>query len=298
MTREPDLRFEFRAMGCACALRLAGAAQETLQRAARDAIGEIRRIEAKYSRYLPDSVVSLINAAAGSGRRVSVDEETRGLLLFAARLHEASGGLFDVTSGVLRRAWDFSRRQLPSTAEIEALLPRVGWHRVDWSEQGLLLPLAGMEIDFGGLGKEYAADRAAAVLHRHGLRHGYVNLGGDIRLIGPQPDGSGWRLGIQHPRRPGETIDQLELQGGALATSGDYERFMDVGGRRYCHLLDPRSGWPVGHWQSVSVVAPTCAAAGAASTLAMLMGPQGSEFLEREGLSHLAVRADGTLRRG
>ena len=295
--RTLELKFEFRAMGCSCAIRLAGGSEKALEAAARAAITEIRRIEAKYSRYQPDSVVSLINATAGSGHPTPIDEETRGLLAFADRLHDASGGLFDLTSGVLRRAWNFGQQRLPLQAEIDALLPLVGWRRFQWDDHLAWLPTAGMEIDFGGIGKEYAADRAARVLLDLGLRHGYVNLGGDLCLVGPRTDGAGWRLGIQHPRRTHETIESLELQHGALATSGDYERFIEIDGRRYCHLLDPRSGWPVGHWQSVSVVAPTCSAAGAASSLGMLMGAPACEFLGQQGLSYLAVRADGAVLR-
>lgn len=261
------------------------------------AIAEVRRIEHKYSRYRPDSVVSRINAAAGSGRAVVVDEETAGLLDFAAQLHALSDGLFDITSGVLRRAWNFQSQRLPSTDELKALLPLVGWQHVEWDRAArrIALKQAGMELDFGGFGKEYAADRAAAVLLAAGARHGYVNLGGDLRLLGPRPDGSAWSLGIQHPRQASATIAGVPLLSGALATSGDYERYMDVQGRRYCHILDPRSGWPVQHWQSISVTAPLCTAAGALSTIAMLKQATALDFLRAQGADYLAVDAAGEV---
>ena len=159
------------------------------------------------------------------------------------------------------------------------------------------LPRAGMEIDFGGVGKEYAADRVATICVEYGVKHGLVNLGGDVRAIGAQADGAPWRIGIKHPRADGRTIASVELVDGAVATSGDYERFFEIDGRRYCHILDPRSGMPVAHWQSVSVVAPLCIVAGSCSTMAMLMGSSGEAFLAQQGLSYIAVAPDGTLRR-
>jgi thiamine biosynthesis lipoprotein len=155
-----------------------------------------------------------------------------------------------------------------------------------------------MELDFGGFGKEYAADRAATLLQQLGVRSGLVNLGGDIRLVGPRPDGSAWRLGIQHPRHDTRLLAQLPLAGGALATSGDYERFFERAGRRYCHVLDPRTGWPVAHWQSVSVVAPACLAAGALTTVAMLKGAAAPDFLAGQQVAYLAVDAEGRVHEG
>jgi thiamine biosynthesis lipoprotein ApbE len=183
-----------------------------------------------------------------------------------------SDGLFDITSGVLRRVWDFKAGRVPQPEQLHSVLPLIGWSQVEWNGQTIRLPRAGMEIDFGGFGKEYAADRAMAVLHATGQRHGYVNLGGDIRVLGPRADGSAWRFGIQHPRQPEATIASVELAEGALATSGDYERYFEQGGRRYCHILDPHTGQPVSHWAGVSVTAPACVAAGALSTIAMLKG--------------------------
>lgn len=125
-----------------------------------------------------------------------------------------------------------------------------------------------------------------------------MNLGGDIRVIGPRADGTPWTLGIQHPRQPGRVIAGLALAGGALATSGDYERFFEFDGQRYCHILNPRHGWPARGWQSVSVVAPLCLAAGALATVAMLMEDAAPAFLQRQGVDYLAVDAQGRPVRG
>jgi thiamine biosynthesis lipoprotein len=152
-----------------------------------------------------------------------------------------------------------------------------------------------MEIDFGGVGKEYAADRMATICAEHGIRHGLVNLGGDLRAIGPQHDGTAWRVGIRHPRRGGAALAGFDLATGALATSGDYERFIDVGGRRFSHILNPRTGMPAAHWQSISVVAPLCVVAGSCATIAMLLEADAPAFLERQAVAWFGVAADGSL---
>ena len=152
-----------------------------------------------------------------------------------------------------------------------------------------MTPRAGMEVDLGGFGKEYAADRAAEVLAAQGARHGYVNLAGEMRMIGPKPDGRPWQIGIQHPREPGQLAATIPVELGGLATSGDYERYFERDGRRYCHILDPRSGQPVTHWRTVSVVAPMAVVAGNCTTIAMLKQADGLDFLRRTGLSFFAI---------
>ena len=289
------LRFPFQAMAATNEVVLAAADAATARAHASVAIDEVARIERKYSRYRADSIVSRINAGAGGRDAVACDDETWSLFEHAHALYEHSGGLFDITSGVLRRVWDFKAAQLPDEAALAALLPLIDWPRVQRHERSVRLPLPGMEIDFGGFGKEYAADRAGALLAQRGVAHGYVNLAGDMRVIGPRPDGQPWRIGIQHPRRRGELVAHLPVAQGGLATSGDYERFFEADGRRYCHVLNPRSGWPVSYWQSISVLAPLTVMAGNCSTIAMLMEAQGLAFLEAAGVSYLAIDATGTM---
>jgi FAD:protein FMN transferase len=284
----------FAAMGSRCEVRLDAPDEAQARRLAQFAIDEVLRIEAKYSRYRPDSIVSQVNAAAGQSW-VAHDAETAALFDYARTLFDASGGLFDITSGVLRRAWDFSKGVVPAAADLQAVLARVGWGKVQRSGNSIFLPQPGMEIDFGGFGKEYAADRAAGCLVAQGVRHGYVNLGGDMRFLGPQPDGRPWMIGIQDPRHDDGTIASLPVAGGALATSGDYERFFESGGRRHCHILDPGSGEPVTYWRSVSVHAPLAIAAGSYATIAMLKQADALEFLDAAGVAYLAVDADGIL---
>jgi thiamine biosynthesis lipoprotein len=290
-----EIGLRFAAMACDANIRLAGLPEVRARAVAERAVAEVRRIEHKYSRYRADSIVSRINASAGHGDFIDVDDETAHLLGFAQQLWQLSEGLFDITSGVLRRAWDFKRPCLPDAAALAALRPLIGWPQVEWQPASggqaarVRLLQAGMELDFGGFGKEYAADRAATLLMEAGVRHGFVNLGGDLRLMGPQPDGSAWQIGISHPRQAGAFAASLSLLSGALATSGDYERYFELDGQRYCHILDPHTMQPARYWQSISVVAPVCTAAGAITTIAMLKQDQAEAFLAAQGVSWLGI---------
>lgn len=254
------------------------------------AVAEIERLEQRYSRYRPDSLVSRINASGGDS--VAIDPETHGLLAHADTLFQLSDGLFDITAGVLNLAWDFRASEPPAAATIDALLPLVGWARVEWDEDFIRLPQPGMQIDFGGCVKEYACDAAAVVLAEHGVTSGLVNLAGDIAAVGPMADDQPWPVAIENPT--GGAIAHIELIRGGLASSGNYARFIDASGQRYGHILSPNTGWPVQGLQAVSVQAPQCLVAGSSATLAMLMAPQQAlDWLSQLGLAWFAVDADG-----
>lgn len=288
-------RFAFHAMAAENEVQVHARGERAAAGAAAAAIAEVRRIEAKYSRFLADSVVSRINAEAGRGF-VDVDAETEALLDFADACHRQGGGLFDATSGVLRRAWRFDAARVPQDDEMRPFLDLVGWHHVERSPGRVRLARTGMELDFGGFGKEYAVDRAAAVLRSAGRESALVNLAGDLAILGPQPGGEPWRVGIRHPRRQNALIASLPVYSGALATSGDYERFVEIEGVRHCHVLDPRTGRSARGFQSVTVHASTCVVAGSASTIAMLLGAQaGLEWLHGLGLAHFCVLESGEI---
>ncbi len=293
----PLVRTPFRAMASDNELQLFAADEPRVRAAAGAAIAEVARIEAKYSRYRDDSEITRINQAAG-GAPMAIDAETAALLAYADRCFTLSSGLFDITSGALRRVWDFRRvpPRLPDAPALEAALALVGWADVEWDERTIRLPRVGMEIDFGGIGKEYAVDRVATTCIERGVAHGLVNLGGDVRVIGPQPDGAPWRIGIRHPRKEGAAAAAVMLETGAVATSGDYERYFEIAGQRYCHILNPRTGMPVAHWQSVSVIAPLCIVAGSCSTIAMLLEKDGEAFLREQSVGYAAVASDGSVR--
>jgi FAD:protein FMN transferase len=290
------LFFEFSAMASPCSIRIETRDERAAIKSAKAAIAEVKRIEKKYSRYLTTSVVSKINRAAGTDP-VEIDSETAHLLGFSDQLWRMSEGLFDATSGVLRQAWDFKTAKLPDQAQLAQALARIGWGEVQFGTAKCRLPHAGMELDFGGFGKEYAADRAAAVLQQHGVAHALVNLGGDIHALGnhglPAQAGHAWKVEVQHPRKTSATLAGIEVYGGGLATSGDYERYFELDGKRYCHVLNPLTGWPVTYWRSITVLAPNTTMAGALATIAMLKGEQGLAWLASQNVSYLAVRHDG-----
>jgi len=287
-------RLPFKAMGSACEVVLASHTQNEAESMAKLAIDEVLRIERKYSRYTTDSVIAKINQQAGRGA-LQCDDETWALFQFATQLFDKSDGLFDITSGVLRQAWDFKKPEVPTSQKLEVLLPLVGWQNVVLQDQSIALPLAGMEVDLGGFGKEYAADRAAQVLKEKGVTHGYVNLAGDMRFLGPKSTGEPWMIGIQDPRARDQVVATLPITQGSLATSGDYERYFELNGQRYCHVLNPKTGMPVSYWRSVSVTSPATVVSGCTTTMVMLKEADGLAFLQATGFDFFAIDHTGKV---
>lgn len=280
----------FVAMGGPCRLRIDSGDKVLVAQAVTAAVTEVERLEAKYSRYREGSLLSIINRAAGKSDYTPVDPETAGLLDYADTLWRESNGLFDLTSGILRQAWDFKSGQLPHPSELEPLLNHVGWEKVLRRDDSISLPYTGMELDFGGCVKEYTCDSAAAVLRRHGIQHALVDLAGDIAAVGAQGDGRPWRIGIRHPAARTKALATIELEDAALASSGDYERCIEIDGKRYGHILNPRTGWPVHGLVAASVVAPQCLVAGSGATVALLKpAEEGIAWLEQLGLGWLAI---------
>ena len=276
------LAVRFTAMASPCEVLLSStdrsAALEMGALAAREAL----RVERKFSRYRNDSVTAWIHEHRGT--RIEVDEETASLIDFAGRCFKLSDGLFDITSGVLRRAWKFDGSdRVPEPDAIRNLLPLVGFDKLEWRPPHLVLP-SEMELDFGGIGKEYAVDRAYDLLAAARSAPFLINFGGDLRANRPPPHGP-WQVGIERPDADREATMILDLEHGALATSGDSRRYLLKDGVRYGHILDPRTGWPVAHApRSVTVAASSCTEAGLLSTLALLQGARGREFLQELGV--------------
>jgi thiamine biosynthesis lipoprotein len=239
---------------------------------------EAWRIEDKFSRYLDGNIIDQINTA--EGRPIEVDAETSDLLEFAETLFTLSDGAFDITSGTLRRAWTFDGSdKLPSRSKVKELLDQVGWAKAEWDTPELKLP-PGMEIDLGGVGKEYAVDKAVLELRSRSDIPCLVNFGGDLAVTAPPEQRQAWTVGIE-TLVPGGAEKRIELTHGALATSGDARRFLMKNGIRYSHVLDPRTGWPVtGAASSITVAADRCTQAGMLATLAMLKGLSAESFLE------------------
>lgn len=270
----------FQAMASPCEVLARDADESMLRRLAVLAWGEATRIEQKYSRYRDDNLVARINA--GRGEAVAIDGETFRLLQYADQLYRLSGGSFDITSGVLRRVWKFDGSdRVPTPGQVRSVMAHVGWERVDWDGDRIRLP-AGMQLDFGGIGKEYAVDRALALLNAEHAGPLLVNFGGDVATNGERfaatADPCRWNVAIEAV--DGGEPEILRLAAGAVATSGDSRRFLMKNGVRYGHILDARTGWPVpGAPRSVTVVAGTCVEAGTLTTLAMLKGGGAEEFL-------------------
>jgi thiamine biosynthesis lipoprotein len=278
----------FQALGGPCEVLLATSERSLAFELGTIAAREAWRIEQKFSRYRDDSVIAQIHRHRGAS--ITVDPETASLLDFAGQCYRSSAGLFDITSGVLREVWHFDGSdRVPGLTEVARVLPLVGFSKVQWQAPRLLLPV-GMEIDFGGFGKEYAVDRAYELLAARRAAPFLVNLGGDLRA-NHQPPSGGWQIGVEQPESDRQAALLLQLDHGALATSGDSKRFLLKDGVRYGHVLDPRTGWPVpGAPRSVTVAASSCIEAGLISTLALLHGAGAREFLDDQGIKYWIVQ--------
>jgi len=267
------------------------------ERIARAVEAEARRIETKFSRYREASVVSEINRNAGR-TPVAVDEETDMLFGAALALARATGGRFDPTIGPLRRAWDFRSGRVPAPEEIDALLPLVDAEAVSRRDRTIFLRREGMEIDLGGVGKEYAVDRAAEILRAGGVRAAIVDFAGDVRTVGSRLDGRPWSVAVRDPRNADAARFAVRVVGDAgIATSGDYERCFVRDGVRYHHILDAKTGWPARGAASVTVVARSAFDAGRHATAVFLLGPDaGIELLENAaGVEGALITEEGAI---
>ena len=277
------MRAEFQAMGSPCELLCDTVSVDDARAVAGAVAAEAWRIEDKSSRYLPGNIVDRINSAAGEP--VDVDRETAKLIDFSATLYKLSEGRFDITSGVLRKVWTFDGSdRIPSRNAVAAVLRDVGWDRARWSGARLTLP-AGMQIDLGGVGKEYAVDRALAIAGEVSRRACLVNFGGDLGVTSRPRSKDAWDVGIESSR------SVVRLAAGALATSGDARRYLLKDGTRYGHILDPTTGWPVENVPVyITVAADTCVQAGMLCTLAMLQGSAAEAFLDAQRVRYWCER--------
>ena len=225
-----------------------------------------------------------------NGYPVEVDEETANLLDYAQQCYQLSEGLFDITSGILRHAWKFDgSNNIPDQQQIENLLINIGWDKLQWQRPNITLQ-PGMEIDFGGIGKEYAVDCTVKKLKLETTTSCLVNFGGDICITKPRRSGLPWIIGIEVPAQQNQANSNkplLQLRNGAIATSGDAKRFLIKDGVRYSHILNPKTGWAITDApRSVTVAADTCTEAGILSTLALLNGTNAEEFLKLQEVQY------------
>ena len=279
-------RATFSAMGSPCELLCETASAAQTETLVEIVASEAWRIEDKFSRYVSGNIVDRINSA--SGAPVPVDDETAGLIEFANALHEMSAGRFDITSGVLRRVWTFDGSdRVPTETEILEVLQFVGWEKISWRKPTLRMP-SGMQIDLGGIGKEYAVDKAVNLIRAQSSIACLVNFGGDLAVTGPPARQASWQVGREALQGPSASPSgMIRLKAGALATSGDTRRYLLKDGIRYSHILDPNTGWPIaGAPASITVAADTCVQAGMLCTLAMLRGIEAETMLREEDVKY------------
>ena len=269
-------------MACPCEVLIESLDKSLVQFITDLAYKEAKRIEKKFSRYRKDNIIFHINNS--NGLPVEVDEETALMFDFANQCFELSDGKFDITSGVLRTIWTFDGSDnLPSNEQVDNIKSKIGWSKVSWQPPLITLP-ADMEIDLGGIGKEYAVDSCLKIIKQHTDESFLVNFGGDISCSKPRKQNTPWSIGVDDPENTGTgAAGKIDLYQGGLATSGDARRFLIKDGIRYSHILDPHSARPVPNApRSVSVIANTCLEAGMLSTFAMLQGSHAKEFLKAQ----------------
>jgi thiamine biosynthesis lipoprotein len=270
-----NAQLAFHAMGTVCRVQCGGVSPLTARPFFDEVLAWVARFEARYSRFLPGSVISRINAAAGQ-QWVEVDSETEQLLELCGEMVFVTRGVFDPTTLPLIRLWNWKTPPpaLPTAAQIQAAAELCGWNKLERRPGAVFLPCAGMCLDFGGIGKEYAVDRVTQLAGQWGLANVLVDFGQDVRVAGHPTERPAWHVGLEDPKQPGHAWTGLALTRHAVATSGDYLRHFMHGGRRYGHIVDPRDGQPVRNGcLSVSVIAPTCTQAGILSTSAFILGP-------------------------
>lgn len=272
------------ALGTECFIQFASAEAAAGGAFVRAAQAWVAAFEAKYSRFRPDSLISRINAAAGRDW-VAIDEEMERILDLSGSIYSITKGLLDITALPLMRLWDYKAAvpRVPSVTEINAARQLVGWPQVQRERGRVRLPKAGMALDLGGWGKEYAVDMVAGIAREHGLTSALVDFGHDLRAVGTAPGKPGWHIGLEDPVKPGEACwGSLAINNRGVASSGDYRRGFTVGGVRYGHIVDPRTGRPVATGsRQVTVIAPTCVQAGVLSTTAFILPPaEGIRFIQ------------------
>jgi len=277
---------QFTAMASPCQVLIDTDDKKHAEQLAKIAQAEALRIEKEFSRYRKDNLIYRINHS--NGQPIEVNRELAGLLDYATSCYEISDGLFDITSGILRKVWNFDcSNNIPTQEQITPLLKNIGWDKVTWNAHFFSLP-KDMEIDLGGIGKEYAVDRSKQLLETKTNCSFLINYGGDLFTNKPRKNKQGWLVGVEDPQHPignsnQQTSKLYELSRGAMATSGDSKRYLLKAGIRYSHILNPKTGWPITRApHSITVVSSTCTEAGILSTLAMLQEKIAKKFLENQ----------------
>ncbi len=289
-------RVEFRALGTTCVIQFIQADEQEALRFLADALTWLEVFEKRFSRYIPQSDISVINAAAGK-EWVKVDQDMDYMLDLAGELHDMSGGIIDPCMLPLLKVWDWkaAHARLPEAEEVEAARLLTGWGQVERKPGSIFLPRVGMGLDFGGFGKEFAVDHLVRIARDRGIRDALIDLGQDVFAMGGNGKHSFWHVGIQDGRSPGNQIGGLAVSNHAVSSSGDHTRSFEHDGVRYGHILDPRTGWPVRNGMRLATaLASSCLQAGVASTTAFVLGRKdGLSFATGAQDVEVCVQDDG-----
>ncbi len=280
----PLRRLGFAALGTMCEVQYACDDAAVAAGFEKRALEWVLAFEAKYSRFRADSLVSRINAAAGRAW-VEIDAEMEQMLKLCDTLVFLTQGIIDPTILPLMEVWDYKRPRtaLPADEDIARARSRVGWSKVQREPGRVHLPEPGMALDFGGFGKEYAVDLVAQIAADMGIVNVLVDFGHDLRTGGQPPGRPAWHIGLEDPKQPEKHDGSIAAAGSrGIASSGDYLRSFTLGGRRYGHIVDPRTGWPVANGcLQATAIANTCLHAGVLATTAFVLGvPKGIEFIQ------------------
>lgn len=278
----------FNAMASPCELLMAVDDEYIARQMLTIAYDEAKRIEHKFSRFIEANVVWQLNHA--QGETTPIDAETVHLLQFAQQCFQLSESAFDISACPLMALWRFDgNHRVPLQTDIDAALLKVGFDRIALTDKTVCMP-ADMSVDFGGIGKEYAVDRTAQILaSRWPKQSVLVNFGGDIAC--PITKSDGWQVGIENPHNLDNAAALLTIRQGALATSGTTRRYIEVDGKRYGHIINPKKGYPVEQAPlSVTVLAPNCVMAGMLATMSMLKGADAEGFLQQQGVDFKVFR--------
>ena len=288
-------KLSFAAMNTRCSVHFHGASAIVAKDFVREVVAWVAEFEARYSRFIPDSLVGRINSAAGD-KWVEIDAETERLFAFCNELVFFTRNAFDPTALPLIRLWNWKQKPpvIPDEAQISAARELVGWNKVQRRPGAIFLPRQGMSIDLGGIGKEYAVDCVMNLAAERGINNVLVDFGQDVRARGAAADKDHWRIGLEDPKNPGKCWASVKVTDHAVATSGDYLRSFEHNGRRYGHIIDPRNGYPVDNGcRAVSVIAPSCTIAGILTTTAMILGPKdGLHLIESHPNAEGAITTD------
>ena len=290
-------KLEFRAMSTLCQIKLHGVSASVARDFQRDAVEWVGQFEARYSRFIPDSLIGKINAAAGE-HWVETDSETDRLLNLCQELFFFTRGSFDPTALPLMKLWNWKANPpvIPTDDAIQAARQLVGWNKIQRRPGGIFLPQAGMSLDLGGIGKEYAVDCVMNMAIARGIPNVLIDFGQDVRVLGHAPEKKFWWIGLDDATAPGKCWGGVAVTDHAVATSGDYLRNFVFNGRRYGHIIDPRTGYPaLNDCRAVSVIAPSCTIAGLLSTSICILGAkEGLQLIELHPGAAAAVTTETT----